>query len=93
MSTARNYARLLQMLLNDGTLYGVRLLAPRTVALMTTNQVGTLYSDEWRGFGLGFFTVERSGADDTLLPVGATAGAAPTAACTGWTRRSGWCWC
>jgi CubicO group peptidase (beta-lactamase class C family) len=58
------------MLLNGGELNGVRLLSPKTVALMTTNQVGTLYSNNGMGFGLAFSIVERLGADDTLLPVG-----------------------
>ncbi|MEK7667900.1 MAG: serine hydrolase, partial [Gemmatimonadota bacterium] len=49
------YARFLQMLLNGGTLDGVRILAPATVALMTENHVGTLYnSTRATGFGLGF---------------------------------------
>ena len=43
-STARDYGRFLQMLLNQGELDGVRILGPRTVALMTTNQVGTLFA-------------------------------------------------
>src|SRR5689334_13590411 len=38
LSTAHDYARFLQMLLNGGTLDGVRILAPSTVALMTSNQ-------------------------------------------------------
>ncbi|HEU4642232.1 MAG TPA: serine hydrolase domain-containing protein, partial [Gemmatimonadaceae bacterium] len=42
LSTARDYARFLQMLLNGGTLDGVRILAPKTVALMTTDQDGEL---------------------------------------------------
>ena len=64
LSTAQDYARFLQMLLNGGELDGVRLLAPRTVELMRTNQIGLIYSaDGARGFGLGFSTVERLGAD------------------------------
>lgn len=66
LSTARDYARFLQMLLNGGELDGVRLLAPKMVQLMTTNLVGSLYADAGRsegvGFGLGFETVERFGA-------------------------------
>ena len=63
VSTARDYARFLQMLLNGGELDGVRLLAPKTVALMTTNAVGTRFSTDGLGFGLGFMTVERFGAN------------------------------
>ena len=63
VSTARDYARLLQMLLQRGELDGARILAPRTIELMTTNQTGTLYANDGRGFGLGFSTVDRLGAD------------------------------
>ena len=43
VSTASDYARFLQMLLNGGTLDGARLLSPKTVELMTSNHVGSLY--------------------------------------------------
>ena len=63
VSSARDYARFLEMLRRGGALDGVRILSPRTVALMTTNQVGTLYrADGSMGFGLGFETTERLGA-------------------------------
>jgi CubicO group peptidase (beta-lactamase class C family) len=39
LSTAGDYARFCQMLLNGGELEGVRLLAPKTVALMTSDQL------------------------------------------------------
>jgi CubicO group peptidase (beta-lactamase class C family) len=70
VSTARDYARFLQMLLNGGELNGVRLLSPKAVTAMTTNQVGSLFSENGMGFGLAFSIVERPGADDTLLPAG-----------------------
>ena len=38
-STAGDYARFSQMLLNGGELGGVRILAPKTVALMTSDQL------------------------------------------------------
>jgi CubicO group peptidase (beta-lactamase class C family) len=63
LSTARDYARFLEMVRNGGVLDGVRILAPRTVALMTTNQVGTLHSQTGLGFGLGFQTTDRYGAN------------------------------
>jgi CubicO group peptidase (beta-lactamase class C family) len=63
LSTARDYGRFLQMLLNGGTLDGARILAPRTVELMAVNQTSTRYSNDGRGFGLGFATVDRFGAD------------------------------
>lgn len=61
-STARDYARFLEMVRRGGTLGGVRVLAPRTVELMTTNQVGTLHSTSGLGFGFGFETTDRYGA-------------------------------
>jgi len=63
LSTARDYARFLEMTRNGGVLDGVRVLSPRTVALMTTNQVGTLHSPTGLGFGLGFETTDRYGAN------------------------------
>ena len=63
LSTARDYARFLEMIRNGGALDGVRILAPRTVQLMTTNQVGTLHSPNGLGFGLGFETTDRYGAN------------------------------
>jgi CubicO group peptidase (beta-lactamase class C family) len=62
-STAHDYARFLEMLRNGGSLGGARILAPRTVELMTTNQIGTLHSNNGLGFGLGFETVDRYGAN------------------------------
>lgn len=61
-STAADYARFLEMIRNRGSLNGVRILAPRTVDLMTTNQAGTLRGTSGLGFGLGFETVDRYGA-------------------------------
>ncbi len=39
VSTAKDYARFAQMLLNHGTLEGARILAPATVDLMTSNHL------------------------------------------------------
>lgn len=39
LSTAPDYARFCQMLLNGGELNGVRLLSPKTVSLMTSDQL------------------------------------------------------
>ncbi len=63
LSTAADYARFLEMIRNGGALGSVRILAPRTVQLMTTNQVGTLHSPNGLGFGLGFETTDRFGAN------------------------------
>jgi CubicO group peptidase (beta-lactamase class C family) len=54
VSTARDYARFLQMLLSGGELGGRRLLSPSSVALMTQDHVGDLYQSPGMGFGLGF---------------------------------------
>lgn len=55
VSTASDYARFAQMMLNDGELDGVRLLSRKTVALMTTHQLDDMGVDF--GFGLGFSIV------------------------------------
>jgi CubicO group peptidase (beta-lactamase class C family) len=70
VSTARDYATFLEMIRNGGELNGTRLLAPRTVALMTHNQSGLLHNGPAMGFGLGFETTERAGGNG-LEPVGA----------------------
>jgi CubicO group peptidase (beta-lactamase class C family) len=63
VSTARDYARFLEMMRRGGELDGVRLLAPSTVSLTTTNQVGTLHSTAGLGWSLAFQTTERFGAN------------------------------
>ena len=63
VSTARDYARFLEMIHGGGEAYGVRILSPRSVELMSTNQVGNLHSDNGRGFGLGFETTDLYGAN------------------------------
>lgn len=57
-STAQDYSRFLQMLLNGGELDGVRILSPMTVDLMTANQIGdtaagSIVQPGSAGFGLG----------------------------------------
>ena len=67
LSTASDYVRFAQMLLNGGELDGVRLLSPKTVEMMTTNHVGKLYQNGQRGFGFNFeLTLDLSGADSDL---------------------------
>jgi CubicO group peptidase (beta-lactamase class C family) len=61
LSTANDYARFLQMLLNGGELEGARILSPKSVALMTSNHVGSLYQQGNFGFGLGFEITEHLG--------------------------------
>ncbi len=62
LSTARDYARFLEMIRNGGALDDVRILSPRAVKLMTTDQIGPLYPTDGLGFGLGFEVTERYGA-------------------------------
>ncbi|HEX6627244.1 MAG TPA: serine hydrolase domain-containing protein [Gemmatimonadaceae bacterium] len=66
LSTAHDYGRFLQMIANGGQLDGVRILAPHTVSLMTTNQSDTLFTaiSPCGGMGLGFGIHERAGCDD-----------------------------
>jgi CubicO group peptidase (beta-lactamase class C family) len=61
-STARDYARFLETMRLSGSIDGVRILSPRSVKLMSTNQVGTLHSTTGLGWGLGFETVDHYGA-------------------------------
>ena len=61
LSTAGDYARFLQMVLNGGELDGVRLLSPKTVELMTSSHTGALFNEGRTGFGLGFEVVEHVG--------------------------------
>ena len=62
LSTASDYAKFLQMMLNKGTLNGNRILAPSTVELMTVSHLGTIpYSSTGLGFGLGFSVCEDIG--------------------------------
>ena len=65
MSTARDYLRFCQMMLNGGELDGVRILSPASVALMTTNHTGDLptgFDAPGMGFGLGFAVALDQGA-------------------------------
>lgn len=71
LSTTSDYGRLLQMLLNEGELDGVRLLSPKTVELMHQNHVGDKYSRDTHGFGLGFWVNDDPGAYGELSSEGA----------------------
>ncbi|WP_376712094.1 serine hydrolase domain-containing protein [Bradyrhizobium hereditatis] len=78
VSTAGDYARFLQMLLNGGELDGKRYLKPETVALMTSDQIGPetriihdpfYFPGPTSGFGLGF-AVRTSPPPNTTWPLG-----------------------
>jgi CubicO group peptidase (beta-lactamase class C family) len=60
-STAADYFRVLQMLLNGGTLDGVRLLSPATVRWAMSNQIGTMrgQSHPGDGYSWGLFNPVR----------------------------------
>jgi len=63
LSTATDYAKFLQMMLNKGILNGNRILAPSTVELMTVSHLGEVKYG-WGagiGFGLGFSVCEDLG--------------------------------
>ena len=72
-STAPDYARFLQMLLNKGQLDGKRLLKPETVERMTRNQIGDLkvaLSGHGDGFGYGFGVVTAADQPKEIASVG-----------------------
>ena len=60
-STAYDYAVFLQMMLNEGTYNGKRLLSRNTVRMMTTNQIGDVAFGNDK-FGLGFAVVTEKGS-------------------------------
>jgi CubicO group peptidase (beta-lactamase class C family) len=68
LSTAADYGRFLQMLLNRGELDGVRLLSPKSIELMTADHVGGLYGSD--GFGFGFWVTKKLGLDGQPGTVG-----------------------
>jgi CubicO group peptidase (beta-lactamase class C family) len=78
VGTTADYARFAQMLLNGGTLDGKRYLKPETVALMTSDHIGSetkiardyfYFPGADSGFGLGF-AVRTSQPPNTSWPLG-----------------------
>ena len=78
VSTASDYARFAQMILNSGELDGKRILSRKTIELMTSNSIGNLYifnpfkhngimGDK---FGLGFGIRTERGVFDELESIG-----------------------
>lgn len=61
LSTVNDYARFLQMLLNEGELDGVRVLSPKAVQLMHANHTGDKYQRDTTAFGLGFWVLDDLG--------------------------------
>ncbi len=67
-STAHDYARFTQMLLNGGELDGVRVLGRKTIELMTTDHLGDVPGPgTGYGFGLGFAVKEAVNGAPTSL--------------------------
>lgn len=62
LSTAMDYARFLQMLLNGGELDGRRILSRKSVELMTVDHLGNIAFQPGEGFGLGFAVVKDLGS-------------------------------
>jgi len=75
-STAMDYARFSQMLLNGGELDGVRILGRKTVELMTQNNLPAKIGDltatgkPGTGFGLGFSVALNAAAGGNLASPG-----------------------
>jgi CubicO group peptidase (beta-lactamase class C family) len=62
LSTAGDYARFLETMLEGGQLEGKRLLSRKTVELMTTDNLHGVPFNPGQGFGLGFSVVKDVGA-------------------------------
>lgn len=69
VSTAMDYARFVQMLLNGGQLEAARILSPKTVDLMRSNQLGDIPSvnnvNGRVGYGFGLTFAVNLGIDKT----------------------------
>jgi len=74
MSTAQDYARFAQMLLNGGELDGERILGRKTLEMMTVNHledgIPTGFLQPGWGFGLGFTVKTEAGRDGMPDSVG-----------------------
>ena len=78
-STAHDYARFLQFMLNKGVLDGVRLLSSHTVDFMTADHLGNIPVNAGasadllppgHGFGLGFAVRKETGISSVLGSAG-----------------------
>jgi CubicO group peptidase (beta-lactamase class C family) len=76
VSTAGDYARFAQMLLNRGVLDGARVLAPKTVELMTADHLGPISrgtgASAWPGYTWGLGLAVRQ--DKGIAPIPGSAG-------------------
>ena len=62
-STAKDYATFLQMYLNQGELNGIRILSRTTINSIMGNQIGDLWVDGPKHYGLAFGVVNNYGQD------------------------------
>ena len=62
-STAKDYATFLQMYLNKGELNGIRILSRTTVQSIMGNQIGDIWGDGPKHYGLAFGVVTENGQD------------------------------
>ena len=79
-STAADYSRFLQFMLNKGELNGVRLLSSHTVQMMTADHLGSIPVNRagasgellspGHGFGLGFAIRKEAGISSVLGSAG-----------------------
>ncbi|MEK9613088.1 MAG: serine hydrolase, partial [Flavobacteriaceae bacterium] len=72
LSTAMDYTKFLQMVLNGGTFEGKRILSRKSIELMTTDHLGSV-AFPWSGgtgFGLGFSVVKDLGDRGQMGSVG-----------------------
>jgi CubicO group peptidase (beta-lactamase class C family) len=71
-STATDYWKFAQMLLNGGQLDGKRILKPETVAMMTSNHVGNLYDGNFSlskvGMGFGYSVAVITDSSAAMIP-------------------------
>ena len=73
VSTARDYMRFSQMMLNNGELGGVRIISRKSVELMTTDHMAGVehpFAGGRAGFGLGFAVAVDQGAVGELGSTG-----------------------
>jgi CubicO group peptidase (beta-lactamase class C family) len=74
VSTASDYLKFAQMILNKGQLNGVHLLSRKTVELMTSNSIGDLYApfrvNSGDKFGYGFGIRTERGVYDEIETLG-----------------------
>lgn len=62
-STAKDYATFLQMYLNGGELNGKRYLSRTTVDAIMANQIGDIWANNDRDYGLAFGVLNQKGQD------------------------------